>query len=643
MFRKITSAFILLGLCIALRPALAQRQYFVTDLGTVQGSYGSQTTDVEASGINNSAQIVGNAADGSGEIGTRAFLWQNGSIQSENNPNNGVYLYFKAINNNGQVAGSSDWSGRNAVLWQNGITTVLGSGQGYGINDSGEVVGESNGQGFVYGPATYFSSSYTMNNLGTLGGSYSQANGINNNDVIVGTSELSNYTNHAFAARLESRIFWIGFTPFIFYFYEMYDLDAGLGATTQAYAINDNDLIAGQEFRGDGSSYPVLYQFDRSTDTVTWKAGLGSPYSDYPYNSAALAVNNANVAVGYFNSAYHSVACLWDQYGAQDLNNCVSSSLGWRLYTAQGINANGQILCNGVSGGLTHAFLLSPIALASLNLHSASVVGGNSVTGTVSLNHPAVSATTVTLTSANAAATVPYSVTIPAGALSANFTITTGGVSTTTTGNIQANYNGTTLSAALSVNPAALSGLSLSSSTVAGSLNVTGKVSLNGKAPTGGSVVTLTNTNPAATVPASVTVAAGTASTSFTIKTVAVASAQTGTVKASYNGVSKSHTLTVRPIGVKTVHLTPNPVVGGHAVTVTVTLEAPAAPGHIVVTLTSSNTATAHPTVGSITIQAGSQTGTFTIQTAATLVSKSATISASANGVAHSALLKVNP
>jgi hypothetical protein len=63
----------------------------------------------------------------------------------------------------------------------------------------------------------------------------------------------------------------------------------------------------------------------------------------------------------------------------------------------------------------------------------------------------------VTLSSTNAAATVPASVTVVAGqTVSPSFTVTTQAVASTTTGNISATFNGSTQSAALTVNAPAV-------------------------------------------------------------------------------------------------------------------------------------------------------------------------------------------
>jgi hypothetical protein len=96
-----------------------------------------------------------------------------------------------------------------------------------------------------------------------------------------------------------------------------------------------------------------------------------------------------------------------------------------------------------------------PIGLASLSLNPTSVTGGNSSTGTVTLTAVAQTATTVTLASNNAAATVPASVIVPAGSSSRTFTVSTTQVQATTTAVITASLNGTSRSATLTINPVA--------------------------------------------------------------------------------------------------------------------------------------------------------------------------------------------
>ncbi|HET9225649.1 MAG TPA: hypothetical protein VFR31_03220, partial [Thermoanaerobaculia bacterium] len=189
----------------------------------------------------------------------------------------------------------------------------------------------------------------------------------------------------------------------------------------------------------------------------------------------------------------------------------------------------------------------------------------------------------------------------------------------------------------------ALSALTLTPATIAGGCKTsTGRVTLTGPAPAGGAVVQLANKNPAAGLPASVTVPAGATSAKVTITSTVVSASQSGTVTASYGGVSRSATLTVRPIGVASVSISPNPVVGPSPATGTVTLECPAAPGNIVVTLTSGNPAVAN-VVPSIRVPAGATSAPFHVSTADVSVESYANIRATANGVWKAVKLTVNP
>jgi acetyl esterase/lipase len=283
------------------------------------------------------------------------------------------------------------------------------------------------------------------------------------------------------------------------------------------------------------------------------------------------------------------------------------------------------------------------LALTSLSVSPAAFPGGQNATGTVLLNGPApAGGASVALASNNAAAAVPASVTVPAGASSATFTVTTQAVTADRPVTLTATFRLASKTAALTIQAPVLSSISLTPSPFIGGCKTSvGRVNLTGKAPAGGLVVSLANTNPVAVVPASVTVAAGSTNVSFTITAPAVTSNQDGTVTATLGSLSKSGTLTVRPIGLASLAIAPNPVVGPAPATGTVTLECAADPGPITVTVTTTSTV-AQPTP-SFTIPQGQTTGTFNITTADVSTASNATIRATANGIGKSVTLTVNP
>ncbi|HYG83122.1 MAG TPA: hypothetical protein VD861_22180, partial [Pyrinomonadaceae bacterium] len=229
------------------------------------------------------------------------------------------------------------------------------------------------------------------------------------------------------------------------------------------------------------------------------------------------------------------------------------------------------------------------------------------------------------------------------GTTSKTFTVTTKAVPAPSTVTITASYAGSTQSATLAVQSPVLTNLTLTPATINGPCQTSeGRVYLSVMAPAGGSVVTLTSSNPSAQIPASVVVPAGATSAAFTVTPSLVASKQTSTITASYRGASFSKVQTLMPVGVAALALTPNPVTGPNAVTGTVTLTCNAPAGGLAVTLKTSNSAVARPTVGSITVPAGAKTATFNVSTVDVTSVKSANITAAAGGVSKVVSLTVN-
>ncbi len=277
---------------------------------------------------------------------------------------------------------------------------------------------------------------------------------------------------------------------------------------------------------------------------------------------------------------------------------------------------------------------------SGLTVSPTSVVGGISSTGTVKLTGPApAGGAVVTLSSSNtAAAQVPASVTVAAGATTATFTIITSPVASNTSVTITAIF-GVTRTASLTVTAETLSGVSLSPTSVIGGSSSTGTVTLTGPASSNGAVVTLSSSNTTAThVPSSVTVAAGATTATFTITTSPVASNTSVTITAIF-GVTRTASLTVTAATLSAVSLSPTSIIGGSSSTGTLTLTGPAPSGGAVVTLSSSNTAAAK-VPASVTVPANATTATFTVTTSPVAANTSVTITGS-RGTNHTATLTV--
>jgi LmbE family N-acetylglucosaminyl deacetylase len=282
-----------------------------------------------------------------------------------------------------------------------------------------------------------------------------------------------------------------------------------------------------------------------------------------------------------------------------------------------------------------------PPGVATLVLSPATVAGGTSSQGTVTLTGAAgPQGTLVQLATTDSSLTnVPASVTVPAGATSASFAIATASVTTPSTATLTATAGSSSASALLTVNPLALSGLALAPGTVAGGVSSQGTVTLNGVAPAGGATVMLASNNTSVTVPASVTVSAGTTSATFTAFTSPVSAAVAAVVTATYGASSFQATLQVTPPSLSALTLSPTSVAGGVSSTGTVTLTGPAPAAGFPLTLTSSNPAATVP--ASVTVPAGASTTTFSVATVAVSTTTVATIGASDGTITRTANLTV--
>lgn len=187
----------------------------------------------------------------------------------------------------------------------------------------------------------------------------------------------------------------------------------------------------------------------------------------------------------------------------------------------------------------------------------------------------------------------------------------------------------------------ALSSLTISPPSVSGGGSATGTATLTAAAPAGGAQVALSSDNAAVSVPASVTVAAGATSATFTVSTSAVSTPTTATISGSYGGATKSAPLAVAPAVISSLSVSPASVAGGTAASGTVTLNGPAPAGGAQVALSSNSGAASVP--ASVTVPAGAASATFTINTTSVSASTAVTISGSYGGATQSGSLTVLP
>jgi outer membrane protein assembly factor BamB len=267
--------------------------------------------------------------------------------------------------------------------------------------------------------------------------------------------------------------------------------------------------------------------------------------------SATINVTNAGVGTLTFNAASDSTwLTVSPASGSAPQNLQIGANVGGLAQgTYTGHITITSVGAQGSPAVVTVTLTISPVAttLSSLTLSPTTVIGGNSSTGTVTLSGPAsAGGATVTLSSNSTSAQVPTSVSVLAGATMAVFTVTTSAVSGSTSATITGTY-GTAQTATLMVNPPTLTSVTLNPTSVQGGVSSAGMVTLSGKAPAGGAVVTLSSSNTAAAqVLASTTVTTGATTAAFTVTTSAVSSSTPVTITGTY-GINQRATLTVTP------------------------------------------------------------------------------------------------
>lgn len=275
----------------------------------------------------------------------------------------------------------------------------------------------------------------------------------------------------------------------------------------------------------------------------------------------------------------------------------------------------------------------------SLTLGTGTIVDGGSTTATVKI---AVNAPTgglvVQLNSSSEAAVVPSFVTIPSGSSTATFAVTGSPVLEPNAATISATLGESSKSAQVNVVPL-FAGVSVNPSGVRGGQSVTGTVTLNASAPSGGRVVNLSVSTGSAAVPASVTVLSGKSSATFTITTTAVNDDVTATVTASSGLIVRSAQFTIAPALLSSLTLNPTKIGGGGTGSGVVKISNAAPAGGLAINLSSESGWVLLP--DQVVVPAGATQVTFTYGSLPTSLTRSAVIVASRGAVVKSATVQV--
>ena len=343
----------LLAFGFACSSAVAQVE--VTDIGTLGGG---QTV---AFSINDSNQIVGESRAVNQE--DHIFLYDAGhltDISSMNQIGPGDYASTAySINKQGRIAGMIS-NGHAAVLTE-GVTTDLGTLGGIyssalGVNNVGQAVGFFSTQGFMNHAFVY--SNGNLLPLGPFGeGASSIATGINDAGMIVG---------HA------SPDFGVPPHAFLYSNGVMLDISPFGNSESYAHAINNQGQIVGEFLN---ASQTAFHAFIYSNGVFT---DIGSTNSG---ETVAYAINDSGQAVGATwvqrpdssrdTSSSRPHAFVYSDGVMTDLNSLLPPGSPWTLMAAYGINNNGKIVGYGLINGQYRGFLFSWARLQAPTVRAA--------------------------------------------------------------------------------------------------------------------------------------------------------------------------------------------------------------------------------------------------------------------------------
>ena len=225
---------------------------------------------------------------------------------------------------------------------------------------------------------------------------------------------------------------------------------------------------------------------------------------------------------------------------------------------------------NTPSSNRSASVAIVPPSPTAVTLSNATVVGGTTATATIQMSGPAVSSDSIIIALTNSdptTATVPSSVILNGG--SAVVQIPTQVVPATRTVTITATSGGQSRTAQLTVNPPSVASITPNPASVIGLATVPVAFTMNAPLPAP-QTATIACIGEGLTCPGSVTVS-GNGGT-FNVTASAVPTPRTATITMTVNGIARSGSLDLQPLGIQTMTISPATVRAGTASSITIQL-----------------------------------------------------------------------
>jgi 6-phosphogluconolactonase len=304
--------------------------------------------NISASGVNNKGEVSGTVTYHGSEFFQQAFIYAGGVNTGIANNRTSA---GNAINNNGQVVGQSYLtppsggeppqhafiynSSDGSLVYIDFDFMVERESIGLAINNAGDITGFlSTGtcSGGNLMPAclaplhAFVYQGSGLVDIGTLGGTYSEGTGINDQNEIAGVSSVAGSSlNHVF-------LYAQG---------HMRDLGGVAGESFIHAAINNRGEIVGTATNSAGTESSFIYR--------------GHSFEKIPLVAAGLN-NSGHIAGTYTAASGSSHAGLYRDGRLIDVNDLVDPSLTF-LTNASGISDNGHLVASGLNG---HLYVLTP-------------------------------------------------------------------------------------------------------------------------------------------------------------------------------------------------------------------------------------------------------------------------------------------
>ncbi len=334
---------------IFLSTDISAQNYNLLDLGTIGGDM-STGADVNELGL-----AVGSATTYGGAL--HAFVWVLGFSVDMGAPFPYTVSEATGINYQGTVIAYAEGQNQSQYAYLNdddnwtylGTLPELDYSVPTGINNYDQICGYSFMLGPDGGSMAWLWQSDVMTPLGTLGGSRSKANAINQAGEIVGYSEIDlpdSSINHACE--------WFGDS--------VIDLGVLEGESqSSANDISDNGQIAGSSYHQQ-TTYPFL----TVAKPCLWRDDqiIELELVDGYITGTASGVNNNGQVVGNMSMTLaggDSHAFLWQNDMMYDLNDRIPNSPDWEIISASNILNTGIIVGTGINpNGQWRGILLAP-------------------------------------------------------------------------------------------------------------------------------------------------------------------------------------------------------------------------------------------------------------------------------------------